>query len=68
MLDDALLFLSADWPTIVLIGLLLLSLLVSWRAGRAHPGTRRHRPKQPRPAVGEPMHKGELPAWRGVRH
>jgi hypothetical protein len=68
MLDDALRFLSADWPIIVLIGLLLLSLLVSWRAGRAHPGTRRPRLNRPKPVVGEPMPKGEPPAWRGVRH
>jgi hypothetical protein len=68
MLDDALLLLSIVWPTILLIGLLLASLLVSWRAARARPGTRRHPRERRRSAAVEQPELLELPRWRGVRH
>ncbi len=65
MLDDALLFLSMVPPIMLLIGLLLISLLVSWRAGRARPGTRRPQLHRRRATAVE---QTELPRWRGVRH
>jgi hypothetical protein len=65
MLDDAWLLLSAVRPTILLIGLLLTSLVVAWRAGRARPGTRRPQLHRRRATAVEPP---ELPRWRGVRH
>jgi hypothetical protein len=68
MVDEALLFLSAVWPTILSICVVLASPLIWWRSVTGRPGTRRQRPKRPETAVGEPMQKGELPAWRGIRH
>jgi hypothetical protein len=68
MLDDVWLLLSAVWPTILLIGLLLTSLLAWRRAAMARPGTRRHRPKRRRSAAVDQTELLELPRWRGVRH
>lgn len=64
MLDDALLFLATVPPIMLLIGLLLISLLVSWRAVRVRPGTRRRQLPRRRTTTVE---QTELPRWRGVR-
>ena len=65
MLHETLLFLSAVWPTVLSIGLVLTTLFVAWRSATALPGTRGRKPKRPTAIVEEPRQEGELPLWRG---
>ncbi len=68
MFDEALLVLSAAWPTVLSSCIVLASLVMWRRAATARPGTRGHRAKHPRVALVESRQWSELPQWRGVRH
>lgn len=68
MLDEVQLLLTAAWPTVLSIGIVLTSLII-WRcAATAHPDAWEPRAKPPRGVLNEPRHGSELPPWRGVRH
>ena len=68
MLDEVQLLLTAAWPTVLSIGIVLTSLII-WRCvATAPPDAWEHRAKPPRGVLNEPRQGSELPPWRGVRH
>ena len=67
MLDEVQLLLTAAWPTVLSIGVVLTSLVLWRRAATAHPNAGGHRARRPRGVLDEPRQGAELPQWRGVR-